>query len=234
MTDEVTVEADTVTLRSDRRVLDTQRREALARAYAVCAATETSAAADVALRIFRFDDKIWVLPWTTAGVAAAIAAIWPEPRRRAEQCWEAVIDDLPRDWRKLLDRPRAQGPALLVAPVSTLPAWQIRREGSDSHFVGEHAYPYLDALFAGWFRRNVGITGDALTAAMASFRRDTNADDWAETRADIARLLGRYDDATLTQELVRLWPGVKPSAWPARARQWLAQIDAVVAVKTEG
>lgn len=228
MTDEVTVEADTVTLRSGRRVLDTRRHDALARAYAVCAATETSAAADVALRVFRFDDNIWVLPWTTAGVAAAIAAVWPEPRRRAEQCWEAVIDELPRDWRKLLDRPRAQGPALLVAPVSALPAWQIRREGSDSHFVVEHAYPYLDALIAGWLHKNVDVAGDALAAAIASFRRDTNADDWAETRADIAGLLRPYDDPALAQALTSLWPGVKPSAWPAGPRQWLARIDALL------
>jgi len=227
MTDEVTVEADTVTLRSGGRVLGTQRRDALARAYAVCAAAETSVAAtDVALRVFRFDERLWVLPWTTAGVAAAIAAIWPEPRQRAERCWEAVIDELPRDWRKLLDRARPQGPALLVAPVSALPAWYIRREGSNSHFVGEHAYPFLGALIAGWFRHNVNGAGDPLAATIASFRKDTNADDWAETRADIARLLHRYDDAALGQEFIRLFrPGVDLAARQGNARQWLARID---------
>ena len=231
MTDEVTVEADTVTLRSDRRVLDTRRRDALARVYAVCAATETSVTVtDVPLRVFRFDAVLWVLPWTTAGVAAAIAAIWPEPRRRAEQCWEAVIDELPRDWRKLLgEGARPQGPALMVAPLSALPAWHIRREGTDSHFVGEHAFPYLDALIAGWLRRDVGGAGDALTAAIAAFRQETNADDWAETRADIAQLLHRYDDAALAREFTRLFRlAGDPAARHGGVRQWLGRIDALL------
>jgi hypothetical protein len=86
MTDEVTVDADTVTLRSGGRVLDTQRRDARARADAVCAAADTSVTVtDVPLRVFCFDERLWVLPWTTAGVAAAIDAIWPEPRHRAEE-----------------------------------------------------------------------------------------------------------------------------------------------------
>jgi hypothetical protein len=226
MTDEVTVEADTVTLRSGGRVLDAQRRDALARVYAVCAAAETSAATDVALRVFRFEERLWVLPWTTAGVAAAIAAIWPEPRQRAERCWEAVIDELPRDWRKLLDRPRPQGPALLVAPPSGLPAWRIRHEGSNSHFVGEHAFPFLDALIAGWFRQDLDVAGDTLAAAIASFRKETNADDWAETRADIARLLRRHDDAALAQEFIRLFgTGTAPAGWRSSARQWLGRIE---------
>jgi hypothetical protein len=228
MTDEVTIEAATVTLRSGGRALDTQRRDALARAYAVCAAAETSVTVtDVPLRVFRFDERLWVLPWTTAGVAAAIATIWPEPRERAERCWEAVIDELPRDWRKLLgERARPQDPALLVAPVSALPAWRIRREGANSHFVGEHAFPFLDALIAGWFRRGAGRAGDALVAAIAAFRTETNADDWAETRADIARLLRRHDDAALAQEFTRLFrPGGDPAAWRGGVRQWLAQVE---------
>jgi hypothetical protein len=227
MMDEVAVDADTVTLRSGGRVLDTRRRDALVRAYAVCAAADTSVTVtDVALRVFRFDDKLWLLPWTTTGVAAAIAAIWPEPRGRAERCWEAVIDELPRDWRKLLDRARPRGPALLVAPLSALPAWRIRREGSNSHFVGEHAYPYLDALIGGWFHQDRDIAGDTLAAVIASFRQDTNADDWAETRADIAGLLRRYDDAALPQEFVRLFrPGVDAEARQRGTRQWLARVE---------
>jgi hypothetical protein len=228
MTDEVTVDADTVTLRSSGRALDTQRRDALARTYAVCPATDTTVTVtDVPLRVFRFDDRLWVLPWTTAGVAAAIAAIWPEPRPRAERCWEAVIDELPRDWRKLLgDGLRPQGPAVLAVPVSALPAWRIRREGTDSHFVGEHAYPYLEALIAGWFHQDVDVAGDTLARVIASFRQETNADDWAETRADIARLLRRYDDAALAEEFVRLFrPGVDPAAWQRSAPQWLARVE---------
>jgi hypothetical protein len=229
MMDEVTVDGDTLKLRSsDRRVLDTQRADALARVYAVYAAADTSVAVtDVPLRIFRFADKLWVLPWTAAGVTAAMDAIWPEPRQRAEQCWEAVIDELPRDWRKLLgDGLRPQGPALLVAPVSALPAWQIRREGSDSHFVGEHAYPYLASLIGGWFHQGFDIEGDTLEAVIASFRRDTNADDWKETRTDIAGLLRRYDDAALPREFVRLFaPGIDPVAWAGSTRKWLAWID---------
>jgi len=226
MMDEVTVEAETVTLRSGGRALDTQRRDALARVYAVFAAAEHSVTVtDVAIRVFRFDERLWVLPWTTAGVEAAIAAIWPEPRQRAERRWEAVIDQLPRHWGRLLrDGVRPQGPALLVAPASELPAWRIRREGSNSHFVGEHAYPFLDALIAGWFHQD--IAGDTLAAAIASFRRATNAEDWAETRADIARLLRRYDDGALPQEFSRLFaPGIDPAAWRGSARQWLARID---------
>jgi hypothetical protein len=228
MTDEVTVEAATLTLRSGGRVLDTQRRDALARTYAVCAAAETSVTVtDVPLRVFRFDERLWVLPWTTAGVAAAIAAIWPEPRERAERCWEAVIDELPRDWRTLLgERARPQDPAVVAAPAAALPAWRIRREGANSHFVGEHAFPFLDALIAGWLRQDVDGAGDALVAAIASFRTETNADDWAETRADIARLLRRYDDAALRQEFIRLFrPGVDLPARQGGTRQWLARID---------
>jgi hypothetical protein len=228
MTDEVTVEAATLTLRSGGRVLDTQRRDALARAYAVCAAADMSVTVtDVPLRVFRFDDRLWVLPWTTAGVAAAIAAIWPEPRQHAERCWEAVIDELPRDWRKLLgERARPQDPAVVVAPMSALPAWRIRREGANSHFVGEHAFPFLDALIAGWFHQKFDGAGDTLAAVIASFRKETNADDWAETRADIERLLRRYDDTALAQEFIRLFrPGVDPAAWQGSARQWLARVD---------
>ena len=200
--DEVTVEAETVVLRSGGRVLDTQRQDALARVYAVFAGADLSVTVtDVALRVFRFDDRLWVLPWTTAGVEAAIAAIWPEPRQRAEQHWEAVIDQLPRDWRRLLEtRLRPTGGGLLVAPLSELPAWRIRHEGSNSHFVGEHAYPFLDALIGGWFHQDFDIAGDTLAVAIASFRRDTNSEDWAETRADIARLLRRYDDVALPHE----------------------------------
>ncbi len=229
MTDEVTVDAERLTLRSGGRVLDAQRRDGLARAYAVCAAAETSVTAtEVALRVFRFDETLWVLPWTTAGVDAALAAVWPEPRRRAERCWEAVIDELPRDWRRLLgERARPQGPSLLVAPVSALPAWLIRREGSNSHFVNDHAYPYLEALIGGWFRqKKFDSAGDALAAVIASFRRDTNADDWAETRADIARLLRSCDDAALAQEFIRLFrPGADPAAGKGSTRQWLARVE---------
>ena len=232
MTDEVTVEADTVTLRAGGRVVDTQRRDALQRAYAVHAAADTSVTVtDVALRIFRFDDKLWVLPWTTAGVAAAIATIWPEPRPRAERCWEAVIDELPRDWRRLLgERARPQGPAVLVAPASALPAWFIRREGGNSHFVVDHAYPYLATLIGAWFHQDFDIAGDTLAAVIAAFRKETNADDWAETRADIAGLLRRYDDAALAPEFIRLFrPGVDPAAWKGSTRQWLARIDELLA-----
>jgi hypothetical protein len=232
MTDEITVEADSVTLRSDGRALDAQRRDALARAYAVCPAADTSVTVtDVPLRVFRFDERLWVLPWTTAGVAAAIAAIWPAPRERNERCWEAVIDELPRDWRKLLgERARPQAPSVLVAPISALPAWRIRREGANSHFVGEHAFPFLDALIAGWFRRDVDVAGDGLAAAIAAFRKETNADDWAETRADIARLLRRYDDAALAPEFIRLFvPRGDAAAWRGSARQWLARVEELLA-----
>ncbi len=227
MTDEVTVEAATLALRSDGRVLDTQARAALERAYAVCPAADMSVTVtDVPLRVFRFADRLWVLPWTTAGVAAAIAAIWPEPRERAERCWEAVIDELPRDWRRLLGERRPQGPALLVAPVSALPAWRIRREGSDSHYVGEHDFPYLDALIGCWLHQDFDIEGDTLAAAIAAFRRDTNADDRAETRVDIAGLLRRYDDTALAEEFGRLFrPGVDPAAWQGGTRQWLGRIE---------
>jgi hypothetical protein len=230
MMDEVTVETETVALRSGGRVLDTQRQDALARVYAVFAGADLSVTVtDVALRVFRFDDRLWVLPWTTAGVEAAIAAIWPEPRQRAERHWEAVIDQLPRDWRRLLgDGIRPQG--LLVALLSELPAWRIRHEGSNSHFVGEHAYPFLDALIAGWLHQDFDIAGDRLADAIASFRRDTNSEDRAETRADIARLLRRYDDPALRQELSRLFrPGIDPAAWRGSARQWLTRIDELLA-----
>ncbi len=232
MMDEVTLEADAVALRSDGRELDAQARDALERVYAVCAGADTSVTVtDVPLRVFRFADRLWVLPWTTAGVAAAIAAVWPEPRQRAEQCWEAVIDELPRDWRKLLgERARPQDAAGMVAPLSALPAWRIRRDGSNSHFVGEHAYPYLDALIGGWFHRDVCIAGETLAARIASFRKDTNADDWAETRADIACLLRRYDDAVMPQEFIRLFKsGVGPAASHGSTRQWLASIEHLLA-----
>ena len=65
--------------------------------------------------------------------------------------------------------------------------------------------------------------GDA--AAIAAFSRETNADDWVETRADIARLLRSYDDAAVTQEFLRLfWPGGDAAACQAGARQWLKRI----------
>jgi hypothetical protein len=132
---------------------------------------------------------------------------------------------LPHDWRRLLgDGLRPQG--LLVAPLSELPAWRIRHEGSNSHFVGEHAYPFLDALIAGWFHQDFDIAGDKLAVAIASFRRDTNSEDWAETRADIARLLRRYDDVALPREFIRLFvPDIRPTAWCGSTRAWLTRID---------
>jgi contact-dependent growth inhibition (CDI) system CdiI-like immunity protein len=61
---------------------------------------------------------------------------------------------------------------------------------------------------------------------IASSLKDTNADDRAQTRADIARLLRRYDDAALPQEFIRLFrPGVDPAAWQGSTRQWLARVD---------
>jgi hypothetical protein len=61
---------------------------------------------------------------------------------------------------------------------------------------------------------------------IGSFRQETNADDWAETRADIARLLRRYDDAALPHEFIRLFrPGIDPAARQGSTRQWLARID---------
>src|SRR5215470_15937692 len=143
--DEVAVDGEVVRLASDGRLLDTQRRETLERVYAVHAASDISiTATDVAQRVFRFADTFWVLPWTTAGVAAAIAAIWPESGLRAERCWEAVIDELPRDWRKssLGGPAHPHAPTVLVLPLSALPPWRIRREGANSHFVGEHAFPF--------------------------------------------------------------------------------------------
>jgi hypothetical protein len=229
MMDEVAIDGDAVTLAAEGRRRDTQRRDALERVYAVHAGSEVAeAAADVALRVFRFADALWVLPWTTAGVAAAIAAIWPDPRQRAEGCWEAVIDELPRDWRTSTrgDRARPQAAAVLVLPASALPTWRIRHEGANSHFVAEHAFPFLDALIGGWFHQDFDIEGDTLAAVIAAFRRVSNADDWAETRADIARLLRRYDDAALPREFVRLFaPGIDAEAWCGSTRAWLTQID---------
>jgi hypothetical protein len=79
-------------------------------------------------------------------------------------------------------------------------------------------------------RRCAAISSDATRISMpispASFRKETNADDWAETRADIERLLRRYDETALPQEFIRLFrPGVDPAAWQGSARQWLARVD---------
>jgi len=72
--DEVTVEAETAALRSGGRVLDTQRQDALARVYAIFAGADLSVTVtDVALGVFRFDERLWVLPWTTANATPATA-----------------------------------------------------------------------------------------------------------------------------------------------------------------
>jgi hypothetical protein len=230
MTGEVTVDSESVTLRSRGLVLDTQRRDALERVYEVWAGCPVDIfAPDVEFHVFRFSDKLWVLSWETAGVWEAIRTIWPEQRQRDERYWIAAIGEMPRDWRKsyLWGLLRPHAPALLVLPPSALPHWVIKREACNfAGFVAEHDYPYLNNLIGGWFHQDFDITGDTLEAVIADFKKNTHSDSWAETRTDIARLLNLHDDAALSGEFISLFqPGIDPEAWSGSTRRWLSCID---------
>jgi CdiI immunity protein len=228
VTDEVIVDGARVKLLSRGQTVDVRRRDALDRVYFVRAGSDIFLSAmDVEFHVFKFSDKLWVLPWESVGVEEAIGAIWPEKRERSARCWEAVLDEMPRDWRKsyLWGLVRPHTPALSVLPPSDLPKWQAKRESSKGSYFGEHEYPFLDALIGGWFHADWDIEGDTLEAVIASYKKVYVSEDWAETRADIGRLLGRYDDRMLPQEFIHLFhPGVE--GWRGKSlRQWLAPID---------
>ena len=233
MHDEVTLDGEMIKLLSRGKLVDAQRHDALDRVYWVMAGSEVNIfAIDVEFHVFRFHDKLWVLPWKTARVQAAINTIWPERPMRAERCWMAVISEMPRDWRKSylwgLFRPHA--PALLALPSSALPPWLITRDGSQADFVQEHEYPYLANLIGCWFHQDYDIAGSTLEAVIASFKKESNPDTWAETQADIARLLSRLDDQALPQEFVRLFqPDVTVEGWDGMStRQWLTRVAALL------
>jgi hypothetical protein len=227
--DEVTVEGDTLRVLARGRLLDAQRRDALARVYFVAAGSDISAAnLDAEFYVFRFREKLWVLPEETAGVSTAVDAVRPESIAPSEGCWDAFIDEIPRDWRKsfLAGLIRPHAPGLLVVPVGTLPHWRIRRRGSTGSYVGEHDYPFLDALIGGWFHQDFDIEGDTLEAVIAAYKKIDAPEDWADARADIKSLLGRYGDSDLSREFIRLFePGVAPEAWGMSTRQWLRRIQ---------
>ncbi len=232
MRDEVKIDGERITLFSRGARIDAQLKDALDRVYWVMAGSEINfLALDVEFHVFRFHDELWVLPWETSGVGEAIDAIWPEQQTRSERCWIAVMSEMPRPWRKsyLWGLLRPHAPALLVLPPALLP-WLIKREASNAGYVQEHEYPYLANLIGSWFHQDYDIAGSTLEAVIASFRKDTNSDDWAETRADIERLLNRYDDQALPEEFVRLFePGIIAEGWDGMStRQWLTRIDALL------
>ena len=228
MPGEVTIDDNLMKLLSRGRLLDVQRRDALERIYFVSAGSAINLfALDVEFHVFRFSEKLWVLPSKTAGVEAAIPAIWPEQRRRSDRCWETVIAEMPRAWRKsfLWGLARPHTPSLLVLPLSALPRWRIKRKHSNANYVGEHDFPYLNYLIGCWFHQDWDIEGDTLDAVIASFKKSEAPADWTETRADIERLLNRYDDQNLAREFIRLFrPDVDPEGWGMSTRQWLARI----------
>ena len=91
----------------------------------------------------------------------------------------------------------------------------------------EREYPHLAQLIGSWFHQDFDIAGNTLEAVIATFKRVSTPADWAETRADIERLLSRYDDQTLPQEFVRLFqPDVTAEGWDGMTtRQWLTRIE---------
>ncbi len=93
--------------------------------------------------------------------------------------------------------------------------------------ISEHEYPYLETLIGCWFHQDWKIDGDTLEAVIASFKKVTTPADCAETRADIGRLLSRYNDQALPQEFVWLFqPDVTVEGWHGMStQQWLARID---------
>jgi hypothetical protein len=232
MTDEVTIEGDTLRLLSRGRLHHAQRRDALDRIYFVAAGSDISVNnLDVEFHVFRFVDKLWVLPERTVGVSTAIDAVRREQLPQSGLCWDAVLGEIPRDWRKsfLWGLVRPHAPGLLVLPVEVLPAWRIRRKGAKGSYVGEHDNPFLDALIGGWFHQDFDLAGDTLEEVIASYKEVGMREDWADARADIERLLGRCGDQELTREFIRLFePGVDPEAWGTSTRAWLMRIHALL------
>jgi hypothetical protein len=232
MAHETTIEGDTLRLRSRRRVLDAQHRNALDRVYFVEAGSDVSVYnPDAEFHVFRFADKLWVLPEKTAGVSTVIDGRGERTSAQSDRCWEAVLDEIPRDWRKpvLWGLVRPHAPGLLVLPVEALPAWRVRRKGSRGSYIGEHDYPFLDALIGGWFHQDFAIAGDTLEAVIGSYKKVDAPEDRADARADIERLLRRCDDQELTREFIRLFePGVDPEAWGMSTRQWLMRIHTLL------
>ncbi|MBV8962819.1 MAG: hypothetical protein JOY97_06965 [Hyphomicrobiales bacterium] len=231
--DKVKIDGERVILFSRGRLVDAQPCACLERVYSVHAGSDISIfTPDVEFHVFRFKDKLWVLPWKTGGVAGAVDAIWPERNDRLSHSWEAVLWEMPRDWRKSyfwgLARPPM--PALRVLPRSAaaLP-WFAKREGSKVGGVPDHDYPYLNYLIGGYFHQDWDIAGDTLDAVIALFKDEHAAEDWTEIRGDIGRLLNRYDDAALPQEFIRLFrPDIDPEAWSGSTRKWLTQVEALL------
>jgi CdiI immunity protein len=233
MHDEVTLVGDMIKLLSRDKLVDAQHRNALDRIYWVTAVSKINwLPLDTEFHVFRFSDKLWVLPWDTAGVHAAINAIWPEQEERSARSWIAAISEIPRDWRKsyLFDLFRPRAPTLLVLPLTGLPPWLIKRDESQADYVQEHEYPYLANLVCCWFHQDYDIAGSTLEAVIASFKKDSNPDTWAETRGDIARLLNRFDDQALPQEFVDLFtPDVTVEGWDGMSTlQWLTRVNALL------
>jgi contact-dependent growth inhibition (CDI) system CdiI-like immunity protein len=232
MTDEVTIDGDTLRPLSRGCLLDAQHRNALDRVYFVEAGSDISVYnLNVEFHVFRFAGKLWVLPEKTAGVSTVIDGVWRKDITPSDRCWDAFLGEIPRAWRKSflwrLVGPHA--PGLLVLPVEALPTWRIRRKGSKGSYVGEHDYPFPDALIGGWFHQDFDIAGNTLEEVITSYKKVDAPEDLADARAEIERLLGRCDDQELTREVIRLFePGVDPEAWGMSTRQWLMRIHALL------
>lgn len=228
--DEVKVDGERVMLFSRGRQIDAQLHASLERVYSVNAGADISIfSLDVEFHVFQFKDKLWVLPWKTVGVAAAVEAIWPEKNGRLAHSWEAVLWEMPRDWRQryLWGMLRPHVPALRVLPRPAAPLpWFAKREGSKVGGVPDHDYPYLKYLVGGYFHQDWDIAGDTLEAVIALFKNEHAPEYWAEIRTDIGRLMNRYDDAALPREFIRLFrPDIDPEAWSGSTRKWLIEVD---------
>jgi hypothetical protein len=46
----------------------------------------------------------------------------------------------------------------------------VRRKGSKASYVGEHDYPFLDALIGGRFLQDFDVAGDTLGEVIASYK----------------------------------------------------------------
>ncbi|HEX3435661.1 MAG TPA: contact-dependent growth inhibition system immunity protein [Pseudacidobacterium sp.] len=92
-------------------------------------------------------------------------------------------------------------------------------------------YPYLDNLLGCYFHQDFDIEGDTIEEIIAAYRRDHPISlDGLGVRADIHRLLRRYDDSELAQEFVRIFqPDIIAEGWEGMTtRQFLLRMDALL------
>ena len=112
---------DEVCLIIDDEVQDRARVDEVRRCLLVSGGTDLFST-DVACYVVELDDRIWVVPEGTPGLAKSLFGVWNEALERVGSFEEAVIERLPRAWcrPRWLGLGRGLEPKLGVHGLETL------------------------------------------------------------------------------------------------------------------